>query len=152
MTNFLAGVTVPSGYMLGLLNSRLLDWRIRITSTNNYISAREVENLPVPRPGAHERGRLVRRWVRDRWTAYLLPELLRDSPASITGSLALLRAALPGNAISARDAYIPPMIESLAHRIEEGRAPDAAAHLLDALILLLFRVEQFVSVLEGGKE
>ncbi len=49
MTNFIAGTTVPADYLLGLLNSRLLNWRFKITSTNNYLSAAEIEALPIPR-------------------------------------------------------------------------------------------------------
>ncbi len=49
MTNFIAGSLLPHEYLLGVLNSRLLNWRIKLTSTNNYLSAAEVESLPVPR-------------------------------------------------------------------------------------------------------
>lgn len=49
MTNSISDVTVPGAYLLGLLNSRLLNWRFKLTSTNNYISAAEIECLPVPR-------------------------------------------------------------------------------------------------------
>ncbi|MBI5571825.1 MAG: N-6 DNA methylase [Desulfomonile tiedjei] len=49
MTNFICRLTVPENYLLGLLNSRLLNWRIKLTSTNNYLSAAEIEALPVPR-------------------------------------------------------------------------------------------------------
>jgi len=49
MTNYITDMTVAQAYLLGLLNSRLLNWRIKLTSTNNYLSATEVEALPVPR-------------------------------------------------------------------------------------------------------
>jgi Alw26I/Eco31I/Esp3I family type II restriction m6 adenine DNA methyltransferase len=48
MTNSIVTSGVPLDYLLGLLNSRLLNWRFKLTSTNNYISARELESLPVP--------------------------------------------------------------------------------------------------------
>lgn len=33
---------------LGILNSRLLDWIFRRTSTNNHVNSYEIDNLPVP--------------------------------------------------------------------------------------------------------
>ncbi len=50
MTNSLTELAVPMDYLLGLLNSSLLNWRMRLTSTNNYISAAEIQALPIPRP------------------------------------------------------------------------------------------------------
>ncbi|MEW6351376.1 MAG: Eco57I restriction-modification methylase domain-containing protein [Thermodesulfobacteriota bacterium] len=49
MTNSLTEISVPMHYLLGLLNSSLLNWRLRLTSTNNYISAAEIQALPIPR-------------------------------------------------------------------------------------------------------
>lgn len=49
MTNFLVEPKLPINYLLGLLNSRLLNWRMKLTSTNNYISAAEILALPIPR-------------------------------------------------------------------------------------------------------
>ncbi len=39
-------------YLIGLLNSRLLDWLFRKTSTNNNINIYELETLPIPKPNA----------------------------------------------------------------------------------------------------
>lgn len=36
-----------SYYLLALLNSRLLEWRFRITSTNNMVSTKEISYLPI---------------------------------------------------------------------------------------------------------
>ncbi len=49
MTNYLTDLQVPVNFLLGILNSRLLNLRIKLTSTNNYISAAELGALPVPR-------------------------------------------------------------------------------------------------------
>ncbi len=35
-------------YLIGLLNSKLLNWLFRITSTNNNVNLYELENLPIP--------------------------------------------------------------------------------------------------------
>lgn len=37
------------GYLLGLLNSTPLEWRFRLTSSNNNINLYEVHSLPLPR-------------------------------------------------------------------------------------------------------
>ncbi len=37
------------GYLLGLLNSTPLEWRFRLTSSNNNINLYEVRSLPLPR-------------------------------------------------------------------------------------------------------
>ncbi|MFH1116292.1 MAG: Eco57I restriction-modification methylase domain-containing protein, partial [Pseudomonadota bacterium] len=49
MTNSLTHLELPVDYLLGLLNSKVLNWRIKLTSTNNYLSAAEIEALPIPR-------------------------------------------------------------------------------------------------------
>jgi Alw26I/Eco31I/Esp3I family type II restriction m6 adenine DNA methyltransferase len=55
----------PSGseshllYLVGLLNSSLLNWRFAVTNTNNHVSNRELTHLPVPLPSklsAEQRG------------------------------------------------------------------------------------------------
>ncbi|GAA8912081.1 hypothetical protein HpEKA39_06620 [Helicobacter pylori] len=35
-------------FLVGLLNSRLLDWLFRKTSTNNHVNLYELETLPIP--------------------------------------------------------------------------------------------------------
>jgi Alw26I/Eco31I/Esp3I family type II restriction m6 adenine DNA methyltransferase len=37
-------------YLLGLLNSRLMQWRFRLTSTNNNVGTNELDALPIPLP------------------------------------------------------------------------------------------------------
>ncbi|MHA1928040.1 MAG: Eco57I restriction-modification methylase domain-containing protein [Candidatus Thorarchaeota archaeon] len=37
-------------YLLGLLNSEVLNWRFSVSSTNNHISNRELGSLPIPDP------------------------------------------------------------------------------------------------------
>ena len=34
---------------LGILNSKLLDWYFRLTSTNNHVNSYEIERLPFPK-------------------------------------------------------------------------------------------------------
>jgi Alw26I/Eco31I/Esp3I family type II restriction m6 adenine DNA methyltransferase len=41
-----ARVEIP--YLIGILNSDVLDWRFRITSTNNHVTTNEIAALPVP--------------------------------------------------------------------------------------------------------
>jgi adenine-specific DNA-methyltransferase len=39
---------VWNSVLLGLLNSTLLDWRFKITSTNNHVNNYEIDDLPLP--------------------------------------------------------------------------------------------------------
>ncbi|MEM4736170.1 MAG: Eco57I restriction-modification methylase domain-containing protein [Candidatus Thorarchaeota archaeon] len=51
--NYIALRTGPENgldYICGLLNSSLLNWRFRVTSSNNHVSNREISVLPIPDP------------------------------------------------------------------------------------------------------
>ncbi|TFG31294.1 hypothetical protein EU528_06595 [Candidatus Thorarchaeota archaeon] len=37
-------------YLLGILNSELMNWRFQISNFNNHVSIRELQNLPMPSP------------------------------------------------------------------------------------------------------
>ncbi len=37
-------------YLLGLMNSELMNWRFSVTSYNNHVSNRELDTLPIPNP------------------------------------------------------------------------------------------------------
>lgn len=39
-------------YLLGLLNSSILEWRFRITSTNNHVNNYELDDLPIAIPSS----------------------------------------------------------------------------------------------------
>lgn len=39
-------------FLLGLFNSNLLNWRFRLTSTNNHVNNGEIDLLPIPHPSA----------------------------------------------------------------------------------------------------
>jgi Alw26I/Eco31I/Esp3I family type II restriction m6 adenine DNA methyltransferase len=41
-------------YLLGLLNSDLMDWRFRLTNSNNHVSNYEISELPLPIPDKYE--------------------------------------------------------------------------------------------------
>lgn len=44
-----------SSYILGLLNSKSLDWFFRKTSTNNHVNGYEIEQLPLPKLDTQEK-------------------------------------------------------------------------------------------------
>lgn len=39
-------------YLLGVVNSRLIDWRFRMTSSTNHVGNYELAALPIPEPGS----------------------------------------------------------------------------------------------------
>lgn len=42
-------------YLLGLFNSLLMDWRFRLTNSNNHISNYEISELPIPIPSSTQK-------------------------------------------------------------------------------------------------
>ena len=45
--NYLCNFKAERYYLLGILNSKLLNWRFKATSTNNHVSGDEVRALPI---------------------------------------------------------------------------------------------------------
>lgn len=48
------GGYVDLNYILALLNSRLLNWRFKLTSTNNHVNNYELDDLPIKIPNLHD--------------------------------------------------------------------------------------------------
>ncbi|MDQ7784267.1 MAG: N-6 DNA methylase [Desulfomonilaceae bacterium] len=150
MTNSVTDLQVPMGYLLGLLNSRLLNWRIKTTSTNNYLSAAEIDALPIPRaptsPASHEQIR----GLSDGLVA-LLPRLdgplercvkiLEDSP----------QARVPSGPSDVTAAMLEWAVGCLQSRAND-HAPigdmSRWRNLVDALVLKLFGVEHYAGLVE----
>jgi len=62
---------------LALFNSRILEWRFKITSSNNNINGYEVEALPVPRIElAAQSSRQGFRELQESYTDFLQDETL----------------------------------------------------------------------------
>ena len=66
-------------YVCAILNSTLIDWLFRITSTNNHLNMYELVTLPIPRPSPKDMCPLLE----------LVDEIMCsksvDSEANITG-------------------------------------------------------------------
>jgi Alw26I/Eco31I/Esp3I family type II restriction m6 adenine DNA methyltransferase len=145
MTNFIADVTVPANYLLGLLNSSVLNRRIKITSTNNYLSAAEIVALPIPRITDLAVPQHVSQFSTGQF------RLLVAHPAdSIQGWLERM-VDLPERST----VYIPNLIELVVQAIraespspvsERGR-DIALWHLLDALVLKLYGLEEYAEII-----
>lgn len=151
MTNFVSEATVPFNYLLGLLNSRLFDWRIKVTSTNNYLSAREIEGLPIPRipkaPIPQEVTCAAQDWLRP---------CLKDPSGSVPAWCEEIRAALGPEINRCGQALLPLMIEQVSEAIqaacskEKNRGWTDLVNLLDALVLLLYGVDAYSGVVGAG--
>lgn len=152
MTNFVSDLAVPESYLIGLLNSGLLNWRIKITSTNNYLSAAEIENLPVPRnrlaTGVRERAEMG---------AQFLDRIDARRCGTIVENLRLIRGVLRDAAGRDGADLIPLVIEQLTARLlrecrASGRGPDRGRQkLLDALVLELYAAAAFAEVIEDAQ-
>jgi hypothetical protein len=52
-------VTNDPNFVLAILNSNLLDWYFRKTSTNNHVNIYEIEQLPIPIPTKEEQQPII---------------------------------------------------------------------------------------------
>jgi adenine-specific DNA-methyltransferase len=151
MTNFISDATVPFNYLIGLLNPRLFDWRIKVTSTNNYLSAREIEGLPIPRipeaPVPQKVARAAQDWLRP---------FLEDPSGSVPQCCEEIRSALGSEIRLCREALLPVMIEQVSEAIQAASAKKRnrrwtdLVNLLDALVLLLYGAESYGTTLWDG--
>jgi Alw26I/Eco31I/Esp3I family type II restriction m6 adenine DNA methyltransferase len=150
MTNFISDVTVPIQYLLGLLNSRVLNRRIKLTSTNNYLSAAEIEALPIPRIG-----NTVAPGTGSQSTGEEFRLLMADPADSIPGWLERIEILSDKSSRNGHAVSIPTMIELVAQAIKEDPSgwlsergqQGALWYLLDALVLRLYGVECYAGIL-----
>jgi len=153
MTNYIDNMTVPCDYLLGLLNSRLLNWRLRITSTNNYISAAEIEALPIPRPFPEERDeRIMSLGLR------MIDDLLGGPSESCAELVRDLNRLLLPRPPEQAALLLASMIEAFAGHFRDrstaSACPDKidprALSLLDAFVLKLYGAESYIDVVDGS--
>ena len=144
MTNFIANVSVPIDYLVGLLNSSLLNWRIKLTSTNNYLSADEIEALPVPRI---DYASISSDDMESGQQAFA--ELLKRPQDSVARYLHELNGVLGDAGESRSSAMSAKMVEWVAQLCCESSGGslagtsdnEALGRLLDALTLKVYAVE-----------
>ncbi len=118
-------------YLLGLLNSTPLEWRFRLTSSNNNINLYEVRSLPLPC--------LAGLFPAERIDAYLarIDELIRTSGSSPLG---LVRQITAGWGAPGRDDRVAAMlIGRVAEQLAGDGQPDPRRrewleHVLDHLV------------------
>ncbi len=148
MTNFLTDINVPFNYLLGLLNSSLLNWRIKLTSTNNYLSAAEILALPMPRPRREGAVSPESGGARERFNG------LADTPQTVGGCVQSLRQALGAAREEEFSGLLSMMVEWTVEsivddcRIRNGNPDPDFCRLLDAAVLLLYGVEDWSVVLD----
>jgi hypothetical protein len=149
MTNFLTDIDVPFNYLLGLLNSSLLNWRIKLTSTNNYLSAAEILALPIPRPRQVDILNRELTYAREKFN-----DLAANPPETVDGCVNRAKQAL-GNL---QEDPVPGLLAKMVEWTAESIVDDCfrgnsglnrdLCRLLDAVVLLLYGVEQWSVVVE----
>jgi adenine-specific DNA-methyltransferase len=148
MTNYITDVTVPRDYLLGLLNSRLLNWRLKLTSTNNYLSAAEIAALPIPRISVHSLSARSVSSAQEKFAA-----LFHNADYSMAEWVARIQELMQGTSRDSRGQFLAHIIEWTVEQIRKGhgnRKLDTAAGIwnaLDAAVLLLYECERFGEVL-----
>ncbi len=148
MTNFLAELNLPVNYLLGLLNSRILNWRFKLTSTNNYISAAEVQALPIPRLSDAElppKNITSARKTFGKWVAE--PDVTVAEFVQEISGMAKSMDDESARAITGK------MIEWVVEEIQESdgsHITGALWNLLDSLVVVIYGAESMVEVLTGN--
>ncbi|MGO9118363.1 MAG: Eco57I restriction-modification methylase domain-containing protein [Desulfomonilaceae bacterium] len=147
MTNFIFVASIPTDYMLGLLNSRLLNWRFRITSTNNYISASEIEALPIPRIPEKDLPEPVIHLVRAEFEKLQLSRRF-----SISEYLNQLQILLKVYEQRQKQFLLTLMLEWVVQTIMSGPPSipgEGLWNLLDAVVILLYGASSYISIIEN---
>ncbi len=150
MTNSITGLTVPIRYLLGLLNSRVLNRRIKLTSTNNYLSAAEIEALPIPRIA-----NIVFTDTISQSSIKQFRRLVADPADSIPAWLERMARSSDQSSTEEDAVSIPKLIDLVAEAIQTDRSSPAKGcgqtgalwSLLDALVLKLYGVEAYWRIL-----
>ncbi len=143
MTNYFASNALPENYLLGLLNSRVLNHRLKLTSTNNYISAAEVEALPIPRIECFNEP--------DSHSERLFDKLAHVGYESISHSVQQLRRDLGPEANQRLlGSLICRTVETLTNPgANNGHRQESLWTLLDASVALLYGVDFYSSVFDS---
>ncbi|MGO9571153.1 MAG: Eco57I restriction-modification methylase domain-containing protein [Desulfomonilaceae bacterium] len=150
MTNFISDLNVPINYLLGLLNSRVLNRRFKLTSTNNYLSAAEIEALPIPRISNTAVPGTASRSSREEFI-----RLVADPADSIPGWLERIVEVSDQASINEDAASVARMIELVIDAIQNDPSSPVSGrsqigplwNLLDALVLKLYGVEALVAAI-----
>ncbi len=164
MTNSLTEIALPTNYVLGLLNSSLLNWRMRLTSTNNYISAAEIQALPIPRipldrpesagaPDPEEKQTTKdTKDTRDNRKTRFEP-LLHDSELSPDRFLKEAKRLAESRSLDRSRVLLGLFIEAIVEHILNGppEASHVLQHRLDLVVALLYGVEEFIPIFTAEK-
>ncbi len=152
MTNFLDNIIVSRNFTLGLLNSSLLNWRFKCLSANNYISAAEIESLPVP----YDRLRMVdspnvygtnlkdieRKLVRIGSISQAL-DILNELTSDLANEYVLTNFL-----IGSVEGIVDLIMEHSDDIAKAREKPCWTDLFLDALILKIYSADEFVNIFE----
>ncbi len=152
MTNYLDRTLVSRNFTLGLLNSKLLNWRFKITSANNYISASELEMLPVP---SHVHVKLRPDSYFNEYE--LMEDLMSEMITNLNGALTKIDAIIDRiDRQEKKFVFIRRAIEEIVDSLidksleSEGEAPfrNNILLLLDALVIKMYSAEKYSGILD----
>jgi adenine-specific DNA-methyltransferase len=151
MTNSITELTAPLDYVLALLNSTLLNWRFKLTSTNNYLSAAEIEALPMLRVADGSESPDIALVAH-----HALTRLLVEETHNITGYVRLVHESLKTVKIDDSPSILVRMIRSIVDEIARqgsggtisGQMPRALRNLLDAVVLIAYGADSYAPVID----
>jgi Alw26I/Eco31I/Esp3I family type II restriction m6 adenine DNA methyltransferase len=113
------------GYLLGLLNSTPMEWRFRLTSSNNNVNLYEIRTLPLPH--------LIQRYPREK-----IPGFLKDTVGQVSknsqSALSAVRQITTGWGAPNRDDRAVGMLIGQVTRQRETEKDEKRAHRLDTVL------------------
>ena len=153
MTNYLDNVIISPGFTLGLLNSRLLNWRFKALSANNYISAAEIKSLPVPY-------QILPPTCPANVSHDVLKEILSEAnPAkTLLDAIRIIKKIFDGRfghwpTINFLFTSIEEVVGLIVTEMKKNqRSPTIDSSLrsvMDALVVILYSAEEFTEILEA---
>ncbi|MGD9817569.1 MAG: N-6 DNA methylase [Desulfomonilaceae bacterium] len=154
MTNYLDGIILSTNFTLGIINSKLLNWRFKVTSANNYVSASELENLPVPRGVVS----LNMDTVSDMGIE-ILDQLRMTEIESISEAISAIKGQTDKCIdeiektkllVKLTEATVSCLIRGLSDSNEQSSYSKKLVAILDAIVLCLYSATRFVKIFDDN--
>ncbi len=136
MTNCLFGLNIDMDFLIGLLNSSLLNWRFKKTSANNYISMAEIMALPAPRLRFKEGADL------EPQAQSILESFIKDTNLSMGGVMGTITRERGANDDHDLIFEIIKKVSIMSQSEIQGWQRDRLKVILDGIAPLLYGVEK----------
>ena len=153
MTNYLDGVVVSPEFTLGLLNSRLLNWRFKLLSANNYVSSAEIKSLPLPRLIRHPENpgkdgeTVLKKILSEVGVVGQLSDVIRIIDKITSGHFS--EAIMENFFVFSIEKVVGLIVENIQNNQRLSSDGTILRLVMDALVMKLYSAEEFTDILEA---